>query len=353
MLKRPLTSSLLNVRLPPNKATTALARGFIPLKVKGIRVTMFSPDVLIYLSLAVVGIVSLGIDILGHKDDKPMSTKTAALWSFFWVGIGLGFGGIIYLLKGEVGASEYYAGYLMEKVLSVDNLMVFIAIFTYFGVKTEGQMHKILTYGIIGAVVFRGIFVAAGSALYNLHWTFHVIFGLIVIWSAKGVIQGGGDDDEPVDFNNKWYIKAIKKVYPVDTREGATSFITSINGVRHVTPLLLCVFAIELTDIIFSFDSVPAVIGVAKETPIIFSAIIMAVLGLRALFFFLETLIKKLCHLDTAVAIILVFVGIKLILGAFHFEIDANKSLAFVIGVLSVGVFASFAFPNKEEKKAG
>lgn len=298
---------------------------------------MIQNPVAIYASLAIVGVVSLIIDMVGHG--KTMSTKQAFMWSFFWVAIGLGFGGIIYALEGGTAASEYYAGYLMEKSLSFDNLMVFYAIFTFFGVASAYQMHKVLTYGILGAIIFRAIFVGVGAALFHLHWSIQILFGLVVIWSARSVLKG--DDDEKVDFDSKWYIRGVKKFYPVHTDTSATKFFTYVGGIRHITPLLLCVVAIELCDVIFSFDSVPAVIGVSKETPIIYSAMIMAILGLRALFFVVKTLIEKLVHLDKAVAVVLVFIGAKLILGALGYEIDPYTSLVIVFASLLAGVIAS------------
>lgn len=292
-------------------------------------------------------IFSIMIDFFGHKDGKEMSFKESVMWSLFWIGMGCGVGAFIYFDYGAVPASEYFSGYAMEKALSIDNLMVFMAIFSYFGIKDSSREHKILLWGIAGALVFRGIFVAAGSSLFHLHWIVQVAFGAIVIWSAKALIFGGDDEDEEVNYDDTWYVKAIKKVYPVATDPKATTFFTVVNGVRHVTPLLLCLVTIELSDVLFSFDSVPAVIGVTKEPILIYAAMIMAILGLRALFFVLGSLIKHLQHLDKAVAVILVFVGAKLIAGAFHYELDAILSLYIVLGLLASGVVASLVLPKK------
>ena len=297
--------------------------------------------------LAVVLVLSIGIDFFGHKDGHEMSFKESAMWSLFWIAMGIGVGGFIWFDYGDVAASEYFAGYAMEKALSIDNLMVFMAIFTFFGIKDSAREHKILLWGIAGALVFRGIFVAAGSALFHLHWAVQVFFGLVVIWSAKGIL-GGGDDDEEVDFNQKWFVRAIKKVYPVDADGRTSKFFSRINGRRAVTPMLLCLVTIELCDVMFSFDSVPAVIGVTKEPALIYAAMIMAVLGLRALFFVLGSLMKHLTRLDFFVAIVLVFVGAKLIAAPFGIEIDPITSLCTVMGLLAAGVIASFVYPKSE-----
>lgn len=296
--------------------------------------------------LAVVLVVSIGIDFFGHRDGHEMSFKESSMWSLFWIAMGIGVGGFIWFDYGDVAASEYFAGYAMEKALSIDNLMVFMAIFTFFGIKDSAREHKILLWGIAGALIFRGIFVAAGSALFHLHWIVQCAFGAIVIWSAKGVM--GGDDDEKVDFNDKWFIKAIKKFYPVDADTRTSKFFSRINGRRAVTPMLLCMVTIELCDIIFSFDSVPAVIGVTKEPALIYAAMIMAVLGLRSLFFVLGSLMKHLTRLDFFVAIVLVFVGAKLIAAPFGLEIDAITSLCTVLGLLAAGVVVSLVYPKKD-----
>lgn len=309
---------------------------------------MMGSPVALYIALAVVLVVSICIDFLGHKDGHEMSLKESSLWSLFWIAMGIALGGFIYWDYGSVAASEYFAGYAMEKALSVDNLMVFMAIFTYFNIKSSALRHKILLWGIAGALVFRGIFVAAGTSLFHLHWSVEVLFGLIVIYSAKAILFPPEEDEEP-DYDKAWYIRALKKLYPVDTRSGITNFFTRINGKRHITPVLLCLATIELSDIIFSFDSVPAVIGVTKEAPLVYAAMIMAVLGLRALFFVLGWMIKHLTRLDAFVGVILVFIGAKLVAAPLGFSMDAITSLYIVLGLLAAGVLTSLVAPKKEE----
>ena len=304
---------------------------------------MIQNPIYIYSALAIVGLISVLIDILGHG--KTLSNKQAIGWSAFWVSVGLGFGGLVYLLEGGVAASEYYAGYVMEKVLSVDNLMVFVAVFAFFNIKDASTMHKILTAGIVGALIFRGIFVGAGNYLFHLHWSVQVFFGLLVLWAAKKTFSGG--DDDP-DFSKAWYVRLIKQVIPVTDDASSGKFFTRVGGVLHATPLLLCVFVIELVDIIFAFDSVPAIIAVSKETAIIYSAIIMAVLGLRALFFLMKGAVDTFHLLDKAVGIVLVFIAGKLIVGAAGIHMDPQLSLWLILGTLSVGVIASLLVKKPE-----
>lgn len=301
----------------------------------------------LYVALGVTLVLSIAVDFFGHKDGKEQSLKQSVLWSLFWIATAVGLGGYIYLVYGATPASEYFSGYAMEKALSIDNLMVFTAIFAFFGIKDSAREHKILLWGIAGALVFRGIFVAAGTALFNLHWSVQVFFGLLVIFSAYALIKGG-DEDEEVNYDDKAYIRFVKKFYSVDTTPNSSSFFTVRNGVRCVTPLFLCLVTIELSDIMFSFDSVPAVIGITKEPPLVYAAMIMAILGLRALFFVLGSLMKHLTRLDLFVALILVFVGAKLIGHPFGFEIEAIHSLYVVLGLLISGVLVSLAFPKKE-----
>lgn len=300
---------------------------------------------LIYPTLAVVGGAALAVDFFGHKKGEEMSVKTASLWSVFWILCGILMGGLVYLEMGANAASQYFAGYAMEKALSVDNLMVFSAIFAYYKIKKQEDMHTVLTYGIIGAIVFRAIFVTVGAGLFNsetslgfsifglpvtLHLVMSVIFAAIIFWGAYGMLTANEAEDETDDYDNVWYNKLARKWFP---KAGA---------------LFFAAVTIELSDVMFSFDSVPAVIAVAKDTAIVYSAMLMAVLGLRALFFVLEALMKHLHHLEKAVVAILVFIGIKLVAEPLGLDISPMLSVSVVLGLLAVGVIASLALPNKE-----
>lgn len=313
--------------------------------------------------LAGVLLLSVVIDFLGHKEEKEISIKSALKWSAFWIALGFAYYGYIWVVHSKEYASLFLSGYVLEKSLSIDNLLVFMAIFASFGIKSTHLQHKILLWGIAGAIVFRGIFVAAGTAIFNLHWFFQVLFGLIVAWSALAIIKGGDDEEDEVDYSKHWATRLVGKILPVHPALDGEKFITIRNGIKYATPALLCVFVIEFTDVIFSFDSVPAVIGVTQEPLLVYSAMLFAILGLRALFFVLSVAVKYLVHLEKAVAVVLVFVGAKLMYHPFGealhakwafmpHDISANVSLYIVLGTLALGVLASLVFPEKEEATA-
>lgn len=299
-----------------------------------------------FIMLGGILLLSIFVDFKGHSDNHEMGFKEASMWFIFWFAVAIAYGGYLFISHGSDASSLYFSGYALEKALSVDNLMVMMAIFTSFGIKSGAAKHRVLLWGIAGALVFRGIFVAAGTALFNLHWSVQVIFGLIVAWSAMAIFKGE-DEDEEVDYTKHWAIKPLRKFMPITTELNECRFTKVVDGVKMLTPVFVCMVVVELSDIMFSFDSVPAVIGVTKEPLLVYAAMIMAILGLRSLFFVLESLMKYLKHLDTSVGIILVFVGAKLILGAFGWHISANTSLAVVLSLLAGGVFASLVDRRK------
>lgn len=282
----------------------------------------------IYIALAITLAASMYVDIKGHGD-KVMSLKVASLWSIGYVALGITFGGGIYAFYGSEMASLYFAGYALEKALSVDNLLVFTAIFSYFGIKSQSLQHKILTWGILGAVVFRGMFVAAGTWVVNLHWSAMLVFAAIIALSAYGMM---GDDDD-VDLEKSKVVKFLKKIFPVSATQVGDKFFIG----KMVTPAFLALCTVELMDIVFAFDSVPAIFAVTSETVLVYGAMIMAILGLRAMYFVLQALLSKLPHLKTAVVGLLYLVAIKLVFGVFGFHLDPNVSLGIVIGILALG----------------
>lgn len=300
---------------------------------------------MIYPTLAVVGGAAFAVDFFGHKKGQEMSVKTASLWSVFWILCGILMGGLVYLELGAESASQYFAGYAMEKALSVDNLMVFSAIFGYYKIKKQEDMHTVLTYGIIGAIVFRAIFVLFGAGLFNshistglsvfgvdisVHLITSAVFAAVIFWGAWKMLAANESEDEEEDYDNVWYNKLARKWFP----KAGVLFFAAVT--------------IELSDVMFSFDSVPAVIAVAKDTAVVYSAMLMAVLGLRALFFVLEALMKHLHHLEKAVVAVLVFIGIKLIAEPLGVDITPLFSVSVVLGFLALGVIASLVLPEKE-----
>lgn len=315
--------------------------------------------------------LSVYLDLFAHRNTKEISVKDASLWSLFWIGLALAFYGYIWVRFDKEFADLYLAGYVLEKSLSVDNLMVFMAIFASFGI-TGHLQHRILYWGIIGALVFRGVFVAIGNGLFLASPWVGFAFAAFVLWSAvKMWKESGSDEEEEIeDYSNHWSVRWTGKLYPVYTKLFGERFFVKASeltkeqlasvtrqGVKFATPAFLCLMAIETSDVAFAFDSVPAVIAVTQEPLLVYAAMIFAILGLRSLYFILAALTKYLVHLEKAVIALLFFIGIKMGIQSWNhavsdtgIHLSANASLFIVLGVLAVGVIASFVFPEKEEK---
>ncbi|KXL92319.1 tellurium resistance protein TerC [Escherichia coli] len=315
--------------------------------------------VIVFIALSVGAIF---IDLFMHRDDKPISLKSAALWSVFWVVVAMAFAGFLYIHHGAEVASLFVTGYALEKVLSVDNLFVMMAIFSWFAVP-DRYRHRVLYWGIIGAIVFRGIF---------------VVIGTIVAWTAVMMLKSGDDDDEIEDYSQHLAYRMVKRFFPIwpklrghafllnqkevdaELAKPENSDVTIGRGKKaalYATPLFLCVAVVELSDVMFAFDSVPAIIAVSREPLIVYSAMMFAILGLRTLYFVLEALKQYLVHLEKAVIVLLFFIAAKLGLNAtdhiWHhgYSIAATTSLYVVLGVLALGILASVMFPGKPESE--
>ncbi|MCK1788775.1 TerC/Alx family metal homeostasis membrane protein [Pseudomonas violetae] len=327
----------------------------------------------VFVALAVGALL---LDMVTHRGDKPVSLTKASIWSIFWIAISLAFAGFLYVQHGPEVASLFVTGYALEKVLSVDNLFVFMAIFAWFKVP-DGLRHRVLYWGIIGAIVFRGVFVAIGTGLLAFGPWVEVVFAVIVAWTAIMMLRAGGDDEEEEDYSKHMAYRFAQKLFPVWPKlHGNRFFVTrkelqgelqkpenkgmtlAAKGTLFATPLFLCLVVAEVSDILFAFDSVPAVIAVSREPLIVYSAMLFAILGLRTMYFVLEALKRYLVHLEKSVIALLFFIAIKLGLNAtdhmFHhgYTIDANTSLLIVMVVLVIGVIASLLFPGKEEAEA-
>ena len=325
--------------------------------------------VVIFVALA---IIAMGIDMWAHRSDKPIALKQAIAWTLFWISIGLGFAGFLYFhFNGEV-ASLYLAGYLFEQALSVDNLFVMMAIFAWFKVP-EKYCHRVLYWGVLGAVVFRMIFVVIGSALFAMGPIVEIIFALMVAASGLMMFKKHDDSDENKDFSSHLAYKAVRFFIPVFPRivghnfflsreevhkelekPENTSIVLKRTGPWFATPLFLCLAVIETTDVMFAFDSVPAVIAVSREPLIVYSAMIFAVLGLRSMYFVLDAMRQYLVHLEKAVTVLLFFIAFKLGASAslhlfgFGIDISVYTSLIVIAVILSLGIIASFVFPKKK-----
>lgn len=333
----------------------------------------FPPEVIAVFIVTVI--ISLYMDLWVHRDAKNISLKSAIINTLFWIALSMCFYGYIHLRFTAELANLFLAGYILEKTLSIDNLMVFIAIFSFFGIK-DALQHRILYYGIIGAVVFRLIFVAMGSIIMEAGPYADLLFAAIIGFAAIKMIAGmGGDEDseEETDYSDHKVVKLANRLFSVFPRLDDKHFFISAEraqalaaddpsiklkeGVkRYATPALVCLMVIEASDVMFAFDSVPAVIAVTREPLLVYAAMIFAILGLRSLYFVLAALTKYLAYLEKAVMVLLLFIAVKLALHATHklfgwpgFEISPNQSLMVIMGILTLGVIASLiAGPKKD-----
>ena len=313
-----------------------------------------------------VVLFSVYIDLISHRHSKEITVKNAALWSIFWISLALAFYIYLYFRFEPEWADLYLAGYVLEKSLSIDNLMVFVAIFASFGIKDHLQ-HRILYWGILGALIFRAIFVVIGTGLFAASPWIGFIFAAFVLWSGWKMLQNTDDDEKEIeDYTHHWSVRLVGKMMPVFPKLVQEKFFVKHNelnvdqivsvthqSLRYATPAFLCLMAIETSDVAFAFDSVPAV---TQEPLLVYAAMIFAILGLRSLYFILAALTKYLVHLEKAVIALLFFIGIKMGIQSWNhavfdtgIHISANVSLYIVLGVLFIGVVASFIFPEKEE----
>lgn len=315
------------------------------------------------------------IDLFMHRKDSVITLKNAVLWSIFWIAIAMVFASYLYLHHGAEVGSLFLTGYALEKVLSIDNLFVMMAIFSWFSVPDKYR-HRVLYWGIIGAIVFRGIFVAIGTGLLSLGAYVELVFAVVVAWTAVMMLKSADDSEEIEDYSKHLAYRAVKKIFPVwpklyghnffmrqrdvdaELQKAENGTITIGRGKKaalYATPLFLCVAVIELSDVMFAFDSVPAIIAVSREPLIVYSAMMFAILGLRTLYFVLEALKQYLVHLEKAVIVLLFFIAFKLGLNATDslighgVNISATTSLMVVLVVLALGILASFIFPEKSE----
>lgn len=304
-----------------------------------------------------VVVIMLAVDLLAHRGAHVIGFKEAAWWSALWVGLSLAFAVVLALTLGGDAGVQFTTAWLLEKSLSVDNLFVFALIFGYFKVPREYQ-HRVLFFGVIGALVFRGIFLAAGVAIVNQFTAILFVFAAILLYSAYKLTKD--EDDSAYDPGKSVAIRLLRKVIPVRDEYAGTKFFVKEVGKRVATPLLAVVVAIEAADLVFAVDSVPAVLAVSDDAFIVYSSNAFAILGLRALYFLLSGLLEKFHYLSKALAVILAFIGVKLILQASHKVIDSSipeipslVSLGVIIALLGGSIVLSLLKPKPEESTDG
>ncbi|MBM76232.1 MAG: tellurium resistance protein TerC [Proteobacteria bacterium] len=331
-------------------------------------------------------VCSIIVDLIQHRNAEEISFKSSVIWSIFWIVLSLAFYGWVRMEHGKDCGNLFLTGYVLEKTLSVDNLMVFIAVFKYFNIKDVLQ-HRILYLGILGAIIFRGVFVAAGSLLLHFEGWAELIFGAFVAWAGYMMLGGEDEDEEEPDYEQMWLVDVFRGFYPIfpalvqdrffiskeeaekiaqsEQEKNGTTINFKQGALRYMTPAFVCLLVIEGSDVLFAFDSVPAVIAVTHEPLLVFSAMIFAILGLRSLYFVLVALTKYLVHIETAVIFVLFFIAGKMFLHAyeklqaktftnlpeFHLDISPTLSMYIVLGMLSLGVIASFIWPEEDDEE--
>ena len=309
--------------------------------------------------LTIVGLAALiAVDFLIGRKPHDVSIKEAGIWTVVWIALAGLFGLGLLLFAGGQPAGEFFAGFITEKSLSVDNLFVFVLIMAKFAVPSKYQQ-RVLLVGVLIALFLRTIFIAAGAAIIaNFAWVFY-IFGAFLIYTAWKLIQEARADEEDEEFEENKLLKAAERRFGVADRYHGTKLWIRENGKRVMTPMLVVMLAIGSTDLLFALDSIPASYGLTEEPYIVFTANAFALMGLRQLYFLIGGLLKRLVHLTYGLAIILGFIGVKLALHALHEsgvpvpEIGIPFSLAFIFLVLVVTAFTSLRASKKEARADG
>jgi tellurite resistance protein TerC len=308
-------------------------------------------------------LLSLDLGVFQRKA-HTIHMKEAIKWTIFWIAIGLSFSIVIFfeypatlppgsdpdaLTQGDAVAA-YLTGYVLEKMLSVDNLFVFVILFAFFGVKNKDQ-HHVLFWGIMGALVMRGIFIFAGTTVIHAYEPVMYFFGGLLIYTAVKMAVMGDQEFDPAE--SRMY-KLMKRILPFTENAHDGKFFHKINGKRLGTCLLLCLIMVELTDVLFAIDSVPAVMGITTDTFIVYTSNVFAILGLRALYFVVAGGLKSFKYLKPALVIVLAFIGLKMILAGpwWHiYEVPILMSLGIVVGILGTAIIASVVSSKNEVPK--
>jgi tellurite resistance protein TerC len=320
------------------------------------------PWLIVTFGIAVVIMLLIDLGLFNKKSHEVTNTE-AITWSLVWISLSMIFSGLVYYYAGATKFYEFQSAYWIEKALSVDNLFVFILVFKFFDVANTSK-HKVLFWGIIGALVLRAIFIFSGAFLIELTYLNKIIFyfgiapfkydiniimtlfGMFLVYAGiKSWSSGAADEDE--DYNDTRGARLIRKFFNVSDNYDGDKFFTYENGKKLATPLLVVVTVIEFTDLLFAVDSIPAIFAISNDPFILYTSNIFAILGLRALFFLLDNFIHLFSKLSYGLAIILSFIGFKMIIAPFY-HIESVVSLMVIAGVLILSVLLSLLFPGKK-----
>jgi tellurite resistance protein TerC len=327
---------------------------------------IFSEHPWLVVTFAIAVLIMLTLDLgVFNKKSHVVSNKEAVIWSTVWITLALIFSGLVYNIAGSAKFYEFQSAYWIEKALSVDNLFVFILVFKFFDVPSENK-HKVLFWGIIGALVLRAIFIFSGAFLIELTYLnkllnlagyegfkydiniIMTLFGLFLVYA--GIKSwSSADEDADEDYNNTRGAKLIRKLFGVSDKYDGDKFFTIENGKKIGTPLLVVLAVIEFTDLLFAVDSIPAIFAISNDPFILYASNIFAILGLRALFFLLDNFIHLFSKLSYGLAFVLAFIGIKMIVSPFY-HIESVYSLMVIGSILLLSILASVLFPEKKEE---
>ena len=297
----------------------------------------------IYFNVFVLLMLALDLGVFNRKA-HVISIKEAMIWSGVWIALAMCFNALIYYWQGQAKALEFFTGYVIEKSLSVDNIFVFVLIFAYFKIPSIHQ-HKILFWGIIGALIMRAAFIFAGVALLEkFHRTIYV-FGAILIYTGyKMLVQ----KERQIEPEKNPVIKLFRRIMPVTNELHDGKFFVKQNGKRFATPLFLVLVLVETTDLIFAVDSIPAILAITQDQFIVYTSNVFAILGLRSLYFALAGMIDKFRYLPKGLALILMFVGVKMVIVDFY-KLPIQVALLVIVGILVLCIAASLIFKKKHE----
>jgi tellurite resistance protein TerC len=281
-----------------------------------------------------------------HKKSHTVSIKESLIWTGVWIALAFTFTGWIYFDMGQVKAIEFLTGYVIEKSLSIDNIFVISLIFSYFKVPSKYQ-HRVLFWGVLGALIFRIIFIFAGVALINkFHWMIYV-FGAFLVYTGIHMLKG---EEKKIDIETNPAISFVRKFFKITPEFHGEHFAIVKDGVRYLTPLALVLIMIESTDIIFAVDSIPAILAITPDPYIVFTSNVFAILGLRSLYFALNGIMEMFEYINYALSAILVFVGVKMLISG-HVKIPTVLSVGLIFSFLLISILASIYFPRKGKNK--
>jgi tellurite resistance protein TerC len=298
---------------------------------------------LFWVGFNVFVLIMLALDLgIFHRHVHKVPVKEAVIWTIIWVTLAMAFMAIIYFKMGRIKALEFLTGYVIEYSLSVDNIFVFILIFTFFQVD-ERYQHKVLFWGIVGALVMRGIFIFTGVALINrFHWIIYIFGGFLIFTGIKMLFSG----DEKIEPDKNPVVRFFRRFLPVSQETHNENFFIKVNQKRLATPLFLVLLIIESSDLIFAVDSIPAILAITTDSFIVYTSNIFAILGLRSLYFAISGMMEYFRFLKVGLAFILSFVGLKMCISGF-FEIHIIISLLVILSILLISVFASVLIKKK------